>query len=145
MQSRFGICVSISLAVLIWALPASAGMTKCKMTYSLEGWSFFYKSYGGSGSVTCENGQRARVKLSTRGGGVTIGRSSIDNGAGTFSQVTDISEIFGTYAAADAHAGATKSAEGYAMTKGDVSLSLSGLGRGVDLGFSLSGFTIERH
>jgi hypothetical protein len=58
--------------------------------------------------------------------------------------VKGVSEIFGTYVAADGHAGATKSAEGWAMTKGEVSLALSGTGRGFDLGFAFSGFTIQR-
>jgi hypothetical protein len=63
---------------------------------------------------------------------------------GAFSGVKDISEIFGTYFAVDGHAGAPKSAEGRAMTKGKVSLALRGTGRGFDLGFSFGAFTIER-
>jgi hypothetical protein len=131
-------------ASLLLALPATAAMTSCKMTYSIKGWSAFYKGYKGNGSVTCQNGQRASVSVVTRGGGVTFGRSEIDNGAGAFSGVKDISEIFGTYFAVDGHAGATKSAEGRAMTKGKVSLALRGTGRGFDLGFSFGAFTIER-
>lgn len=140
---RLGV-LAVILSALVCALPASAGMTKCKLTYNLEGWAFFYKQYSGTGKVTCSNGQVARVQLTTRGGGFAFGRSKIDDGTGTFSQVADISEVFGTYASAEAGAGASSAAEGYAMTKGEVSLSLSGVGRGVNVGVSFSGFTIAR-
>ena len=75
---------------------------------------------------------------------MTLGKSEIDNGRGRFTQVKDISEIFGTYVAVDGHAGATKSVEGWAMSKGEVSLALSGRGRGFDLGVAIGAFTIER-
>jgi hypothetical protein len=136
--------LATAAASLLLALPAAAAMTTCKMTYSLKGWSVFYKEYKGSGTVTCQNGQRASVSVVTRGGGVTFGKSEITDGAGVFSKVEDIGEIFGTYFAVDGHAGATKSAEGWAMTKGEVSLALYGMGRGFDFGFSFGGFTIER-
>lgn len=139
--SRF---LATATASLLLALPAAATMTTCKMTYSLKGWSVFYKEYKGSGTVTCQNGQRASVSVVARGGGVTFGKSEINNGRGVFSKVKDIREIFGTYVAVDGHAGATRSAEGRAMTKGEVSLALYGTGRGFDLGFSFGGFTIER-
>jgi hypothetical protein len=135
--------LAMATTSLLFALPAAAEMTTCRMTYSLKGWSVFYKQYDGGGSVTCQNGQRSSVRLAARGGGVTFGKSEIDNGRGTFSEVKDISEIFGTYVAVDGHAGATKSAEGWAMTKGEVSLALSGKGRGFDLGFSFGSFSIE--
>ena len=135
---------TVVIAGLLFALPATAGMTACTMTYGLKGWSVFYKEYKGSGSVTCENGQKAHVNIVTKGGGLTLGKSEIDHGTGIFSAVKDINEIFGTYVALDGHAGITKSAEGWAMTKGEVSLALAGQGRGFDIGFSIGGFTIQR-
>jgi len=135
--------LTAAIASLLLASPAAA-MTKCKMTYDLKGWSFIYKTYQGRAFVKCRNGQRAKVRIAARGGGLTVGKSEIDNGKGIFSEVKDISEIFGTYVAVDGHAGATKSVEGWAMTKGEVSLALSGKGRGFDLGFALGAFTIER-
>ncbi|MEE9607467.1 MAG: hypothetical protein V3U03_06970 [Myxococcota bacterium] len=131
-------------ASLFFALPAAAEMTHCTIHYSLSGWSAFYMRYDGSGRVTCENGQRASVALRVRGGGVTFGKSQIDRGTGTFSEVEDISEVFGSYVSVGGHAGATQSGEGWAMTKGQVSLVLSGTGRGFDLGFAFAGFTITR-
>jgi hypothetical protein len=135
--------LAMAVLFLFFAFPATAKMTTCNMTYSLKGWSFFYKAYEGSGTVTCRNGQSANIGIVTKGGGLTIGKSEIE-GAGTFSAVKDISEIFGTYVAVDAHAGATRSGEGWAMTKGEISLALSGKGRGFDLGFALGSFTITR-
>ena len=86
----------------------------------------------------------ANVKLQARGGGLTAGKSSIENGRGEFSAVKDIEEIFGNYADAEAHAGAVKSSGARAMTKGEVSLALSGTGRGWDLGIAFGRFTIKR-
>ena len=54
----------------------------------------------------------------------------MDNGHGVFSGLYNIKEVLGSYAAGTAHAGAVKSAQAMALTKGPVSLSLSGTGRG---------------
>jgi len=139
-----------ALALLTLALPALAEdpyapkMTSCHIVYNLKGWSVIYKTSKGEGRVTCSNGQTADVAIETHGGGFTVGKSEIVGGKGKFSEVRNIDEIFGTYAAAEAHAGATKSSGAQAMTKGEVSLSLAGTGQGVDLGFSFGGFTIKR-
>jgi hypothetical protein len=116
----------------------------CKMTFNLSGWSFVYKQMKGDGKVTCSNGQRANVEIESHGGGFTIGKSGILDGEGTFSEVKDISEIFGTYAQAEAHGGATKGGAAQVMTKGEISLAIAGAGRGWDVGVSFGGFTIEK-
>lgn len=121
-----------------------AATVKCQMTFTMKGWSALYKRANGTGTVTCSNGQTAAVKLRARGGGLTAGKSSIENGVGEFSAVKDIEEIFGNYAAAEAHAGAVKSSGARVMTKGEVSMALSGTGRGWDLGIAFGRFTIER-
>jgi len=116
--------------------------TKCMITFNLKGWSIFYRRLKGEGEITCDNGQRATVKLSAHGGGITFGKQEIKNGHGTFTRVRDISELFGSYATSEAHAGAKKSANAQAMTKGKVSLAFSGTGRGYDVGFSFGGLSI---
>jgi hypothetical protein len=136
--------LAATAAVLLIALPAAADMTSCHLRYSLKGWSFVFKQYKGSGKVTCENGQTANVRIVTRGGGFTIGKSEIDDGRGAFSAVRSIGETFGSYVAATSSAGATKSVEATAMTKGEISLALTGRGRGFDLGVTFGVFTIER-
>lgn len=116
----------------------------CRMTYSLSGWSAFYKRADGSGSVTCDNGQSMAVTISVVGGGLTAGRWHIADGTGVFSAVHQVSDVLGSYAQAGAHAGVVKSASAQALSNGIVSLALAGTGEGVDLGVDVSKFTISR-
>jgi len=129
--------------VAILAVPAHAG-TVCRMTFTMTGWSFFYKTAEGNGTISCENGQSANVHVWSKGGGVTFGRSRIKDGTGRFTEVDSIDELFGTYVQTEAHAGAGKSTKASAMTKGTVSLSLTGKGKGVDVGVSFGKFVIEK-
>ena len=132
-------------AALGLAAPAArAADTDCEMRFSMKGWSAFYKTAKGTGTIRCNNGQTMRVTLRAKGGGVTFGKSAIEDGVGEFSGVHGIGEVLGTYVAAEAHAGAAKSAKAQVMTKGEVSLALSGKGRGWDLGVAFGKFVIER-
>jgi len=133
--------LAAALGLLVMATPAHA-LTRCQLEYSLDGWSVFYKEATGEGVIECDNGQRARVDLETRGGGITFGRSKIVGGLGDFSPVVGIEDLFGDYADAQAHAGMGVSAQAHVVTKGPVSLTLSGRGNGVDLGFAFGRFTI---
>lgn len=121
----------------------AANELQCTMTFELHGWSAFYKKADGSGNVTCNNGQHMAVHLRSRGGGLTFGKSSIE-GTGTFSGIFDINSILGTYATAGAHAGAVNSSKATVMTKGTVSLAMSGTGKGWDLGVDFGKLTISR-
>ena len=123
---------------------AAAETTVCRMDYALKGWSAFYKTSRGSGTITCDNGQTAKVKLSASGGGLTAGKSQVRDGHGKFSEIADIRELFGTYAMATAAAGAGKSSEAQALTKGEVSLALAGNGTGVEPGVSFGKLTLTR-
>jgi hypothetical protein len=114
------------------------------MKYDLKGWSVFYKTAKGAGVITCDNGQSMKVRLEAKGGGISFGKSEIIGGTGRFTEVRGIEELLGSYAQSEAHAGAGKSADAQALTKGEVSLSLAGTGRGVDVGFAFGKFTIER-
>jgi len=125
------------------AMPAPAAEVDCEMRFNLSGWSVFYKRSSGSGTITCNNGQSMRVRLEARGGGLSVGKSRIENGVGEFSGVHDIRELLGSYASAEAHAGAGASAKGQVVTKGEVSLALSGTGKGWDLGIAFGSFHIE--
>lgn len=134
---------AIALCVAATTATAHPGTT-CKMSYTLTGWSVFYKHAEGKGTIRCSNGQTMSVKLSAKGGGLTVGKYNVTNGFGEFAGVNDISDVLGTYVAASADAAAVKAGTAQAMTKGDVSLALSGTGKGVNLGVALSGFTISR-
>ncbi len=142
MRATF-ILTAAALAVFV-ATPAAADLAECKMTFNMSGWSLIYKEMKGEGKVTCSNGQSADVTIVSRAAGFTIGKSDILDGEGTFSEVKDISEIFGTYAKAEASGGATKGGAAQAMTKGEISLAIAGSGRGWDVGVTLGGFTIKK-
>lgn len=135
--------------VVLWSgapvLPAHAGgPVDCRLEFNLSGWSLFYKTSSGTGTVSCDNGQRMSVTLETKGGGLSFGKSRIDNGVGEFSGVRDISEVIGHYATAEAHAGAGRSSNAQVVTKGDISLALAGTGAGWDVGVAFGRFTISR-
>ena len=131
-------------AAALLAPATRAQAVTCTMVFNLSGWSAFYKTASGHGTITRDNGQTAHVSIKAKGGGLTVGKSKVTNGRGKFSPVDSINELFGSYAAAEAHAGMGPSSTAQALTKGTVSLELTGTGQGVDLGFSFGGFTITR-
>jgi hypothetical protein len=135
------VCVA---CVLLPTRAASAKDIDCEMRFDLSSWSVFYKSSSGEGVITCNNGQTMAVRLEARGGGLAIGKSELTDGVGEFSSVGDIAELLGTYASAEASAGAGAAAKGQVVTKGKVSLALSGTGKGWDLGIAFGKFTISR-
>jgi hypothetical protein len=138
-----GTAAVVTAALLALAPPAWSG-TKCALHYSLAGWSAIYSTASGTGTVTCGNGNSARVSLKAKGGGLTAGKSKIVNGKGTFSEIDDINELFGSYAAVEVHAGVVGSSAAQVLTKGTVSLAFSGTGKGVDLGLTFGQFDIEK-
>ena len=143
----YALAHALALA-LFWAAgttAASAADAKvsCQLSFTMKGWSAFYKTASGSGTIKCSNGQSRAVKLSAKGGGLTVGKSTIEDGHGEFSGATGLDEVLGSYVAAEAHAGAVKSSQAQVMTKGEVSLALSGTGRGWDLGIAFGKLTIE--
>lgn len=133
----------LALGLALTALPAAAQNMTCKLTFSSSSWSIFYKSTSGTGVVTCSNGKRLPVRITAKGGGLTVGKSKITNGFGEFAEVRNIRDVLGSYASAEAHAGTVKSANAQAMTNGKVSLALAGKGEGWDLGVAFSKFTLE--
>jgi len=137
----------LGACAMLAGLPTAAtagGNVQCKLSFHMSGWSVFYKESSGSGTIKCSNGQSMTVKLQAKGGGLTVGKSTIDHGRGEFSGVSSINELLGTYGSAEAHAGAVKSANAQVLTKGEVSLALSGTGGGWDLGVAVGNFIISR-
>jgi hypothetical protein len=134
----------LGAALLGLSAQAQAAEIKCRMDFTMSGWSAFYKTANGTGTVHCDNGQTLKVKLRARGGGLTVGKSTIDEGKGEFSGVNSINDLLGSYVAAEAHAGAVKSSQANVMTKGEVSLALSGKGRGWDLGIAFGKLSITK-
>jgi hypothetical protein len=114
----------------------------CNMTYKLEGFSLAYRQYDGFGEVTCVNGQKASVKLSSKSIGFTIGYSSIE-GEGYFTEVKNIDEILGNYISLGNHFGINRSIDRQVLTSGEISLMLIGRGHGYDIGFTIGDLSIK--
>src|SRR5262245_28526643 len=104
--------VGLSLAVLMLLLvpsavaadskdkPKEGSAMDCQMTYNLKGWSAVYKTAKGEGTITCANGETAKVKLSVHGGGITFGKTEVYDGKAKISGGRSIEDIYGSYAAA---------------------------------------------
>jgi hypothetical protein len=135
--------VLVALSLVTGPARAADHDLKCTMTFHLKTWSIIYKSAIGSGTIHCANGRSLHVKLSAKGGGLTAGKS-VESGHGEFSPVSGIDEVLGGYAEAQAHAGAVDSVQAQVMTKGLVSLALTGKGHGWSLGIDFGELLIER-
>ncbi len=135
----------LALAAL-WAAPAAqaAGNIDCELRFDLSGWSVFYKTASGHGTITCDNGASIPVSIRAKGGGLTVGKSRISNGRGKFSGAYSLSDLIGTYGGAEVHAGAVRSSNAQVVTKGDISLALAGTGHGWDIGIGFGKFEIKR-
>jgi hypothetical protein len=133
----------VTAAMVAGSAQAADGDLHCTLTFQTKTWSIIYKSATGFGTIHCSNGQSLRVKLSAKGGGLTAGKSE-ESGHGEFSPVGHIDDLLGGYAAAQAHAGAVNSVQAQVVTKGEVSLALTGKGHGWSLGVDLSELKIER-
>ncbi len=133
----------VASALSLAALPAAAADLSCSLSFSMTGWSAIYKHSTGTGTVRCSNGQTLPVKIEAKGGGLTFGKSRIDNGTGKFAGVRSIRDVLGGYATGEANAAAGKAAKAQVVTKGPVSLALAGKGEGVELGISFGSFIIS--
>lgn len=129
-------------AAALFAQSASAADLDCKLSFNLNSWSVFYKHSTGTGVVRCNNGTSLPVRIEAKGGGLTVGKSTVRDGQGKFSGVRDIHDVVGGYATAEANAAAGKNAMAQVVTKGPISLALSGKGEGVALGISFGSFII---
>ena len=121
---------------------AAAAEAHCTLHFNMAGGGAFYKHSTGSGEITCDNGQRLAVSIESKGGGLTFGHSEIKDGIGKFSPVADVHELIGGYATAEADAGAGEASKAQVVTKGSISLALSGTGSGHTLGVSFGSFII---
>ena len=142
---RWAMLSAFLVGLAVVAAPAAgANRVDCELRYSLSGWSAIYKTAHGQGTVTCDNGKSMRVTLAVKGGGITFGKTKIVNGHGKFSEVSDINDLFGSYAQASAEAGAVKSTEAEVLTNGRTTLALAGKGEGWSIGISGAKLTIKR-
>ena len=136
--------VLLLVPVLLVTINVAYAETQCHLKYTMKSWSFIYKSGKGQGSISCDNGQSARVKIRSHSGGLTVGKNKTIHGHGVFSKTASINDLFGAYALAEAHGGAGNSGSSQAMTKGDVSLALTGTGKGINVGVDFGSFKITK-
>jgi hypothetical protein len=136
-------CACAMTALPVSSAHADTATVKCHLRFNLAGWSLIYKHAEGNGTVRCDNGQSANVKITAVGGGLTAGKYHITDGKGEISTVNGIHDVFGHYAQAGVEAGVVKSSNAQVLTKGTTSLALAGTGEGVDLGISVGEFTID--
>jgi hypothetical protein len=134
----------LALAAIHPAPARAAAKFDCEMRFNLTGWAAIYKHAEGNGVITCDNGESMHVNIVARGGGLTAGKYQVEDGKGKFSDVSNLTELLGSYAQGEANAGLVKSGTAQVLTKGTVSLALAGKGEGVDLGISFGKFTISR-
>ena len=64
--------LALTLLMLAPLAASAAGDVKCSMTFTMSGWSAFYKTASGTGTIKCSNGQSAAVKLDAKGGGLHL-------------------------------------------------------------------------
>ena len=95
-SSRIVLASGMAVLGLALSQSADAASIRCTLKFNMQGWSAFYKTADGSGTIRCSNGQSLKVKLSAKGGGLTVGKSSIEDGRGKFSAVASTDELFGT-------------------------------------------------
>jgi hypothetical protein len=138
------ILLALALSSASALAPAWAGETSCNLHYDMSGGGAFYKHSTGQGTITCSNGQKLAVNIESKGGGLTFGHSQIKDGTGRFSPVHDIHDLIGGYATAEANAGGGDNAsKAQVVTKGSISLALTGRGTGHTLGVSFGSFIIS--
>ena len=137
--------IPAALAACLLAAPAvQAKDIHCSLKYNMEGGGAFYKRSSGDGVISCDNGQSMKVKIESKGGGLTFGSSKIVDGIGKFSPVLDINDLIGGYATAEANAGGGAASKAQVVTKGSISLALAGKGTGRTLGVSFGSFIITK-
>ena len=143
MSKTLALGAALALALSAGTAQAASASLDCKLDFSLTSWSLVYKHVEGDGVVRCENGDSMPVRLVARGGGLTVGKSKIEDGHGSFTDIHRITDVLGNYAQAEAHAGLVKSGGASVLSKGDVQLALAGKGEGVDIGVDVSKLTIK--
>jgi len=144
MSRSLTLLVAIVAATMIPPTAALAAELRCSLSYNMSGGGAFYKRSSGDGVVRCSDGSALVVKLASRGGGLTFGQSTIVDGVGKFSPISNIRDVIGGYATAEANAGSGSGAsKAQVVTKGTISLALSGTGTGRTLGVSFGSFIIS--
>jgi len=136
--------LGLAVSSLFFMSFSAAQAEDCDLKYTMKGWAAFYKTYTGTGIVTCPSGIVANVKLNLKAGGFTFGAYEITNGKGRIRGVQTVNDIYGGSFMMDGDAGFISSVEGRWAPKGSRTRTLSGKGKGYNLGFSLGALNIQK-
>jgi len=52
-------------------------LVQCTMAFNMKSWPAFFKAARGQGTITCNNGKTANVRLKAKGGGITFAKFTI--------------------------------------------------------------------
>ena len=136
--------LSLAVSSLFFFPFSSVHAEECAIKYTIKGWAAFYKTYKGTGTVSCPSGKSAKVNLSLTGGGFTFGAYEITNGIGKVRGIEKIDDIYGGSFMVDGDAGFGKSVEGRWVPRGSRTVTLSGKGTGYNLGWAMGSFRITK-
>jgi len=136
--------LGLAVSLLFFMSFSSAHAENCNIQYTLKGWAAFYKTYEGTGTVSCPSGRSVKVNLSLKGGGFTFGAYEITNGKGFLRGINKMEDIYGGSFMMDGDAGFGKVVEGRWAPRGVRTRTFSGKGTGYNLGFALGSLRITK-
>lgn len=136
--------LGLAVSSLFFMSFSAAQAEDCDLKYTMKGWAAFYKTYQGTGTVTCPSGKSANVKISLKAGGFTFGAYEVTEGKGKIRGIQKIDDIYGSSFMMDGDAGFIKSVEGRWAPKGSRTITFSGKGKGYDLGWAMGALRIEK-
>ena len=136
--------LGLAVSSLFFISLSSALAEECSIKYTIKGWAAFYKTYEGTGTVSCPSGKSAMVNLSLKGGGFTFGAYEITDGKGVLRGIEKIEDIYGGSFMMDGDAGFGKSVEGRWAPRGARTVTLTGKGTGYNLGWALGSLRITK-
>jgi len=111
---------------------------ECQISFSSNEWSAAYARMVGQGLVSCDDGSSMPVWLWAKGGGITAGMWKITDGKGKFHNVRKIEDVLGEYISVSGDIGVSRAATARLLSKGKITLSLTGKGEGFDLGIAIN-------
>ena len=144
MNIAFSRSIAAACAMASSMLPAADRHLDCSLRFTATQWSPQRAAVTGAGMVTCTNGSTMLVMVGASGPGIAAGGWNITDGKGTFSHVTRIEDVLGSYAAIEGDIGVSATGTVQALTKGKRSLLLSGKGKGFGMGVAIRDFGISR-
>lgn len=137
----------IAAVACIMASPifrAAEGHLDCTLRFTARQWSPLRGAVTGTGMLMCTDGSAVPVIVDASGPGITAERWNITDGWGVFDHVTRMEDALGRYTAIEGDIGVSAAGTVQTLTKGKLSLGLSGKGKGFVAGIAIRNFSISR-